>query len=180
MDSVHWSQLAKTSDGRFTTLSHNNQQLATLTLSSDSEPSLLVVGEQQWLVNEGDKHQLQATLPSAEVFTATPVDKKVIGRAKEIELDISGRSYRFINEAKTDWIVKDPDNIKIAQFTGFNNGVRHPSLELEDDVEIDRETLVFLAWASRVTLQARMLGTTEVLTISLALLTPFILLVYLL
>lgn len=180
MTSLRWSTPKPTDTGYSLQLCTNGDENAVAAQYQHSDAGdVIVVGDATWRLSGSADSALVATLPDGRVFTAQGRGKK-IGRAARIDADLSSQGYTFVNEVRTDWIIDDASNQKVAQFTGAGHGVRHPELELEDHPSIPADHAVFLAYIARAALETKMLSSTMVLTICLALIAPFTLLVYLL
>ncbi|MCQ9352348.1 hypothetical protein NQ015_01755 [Corynebacterium sp. 153RC1] len=129
---------------------------------------------QQWRI-DATKQRLTATLPDGSVFTAAAVDKP-FGKAHRIDINV-GIPVVAINEQRMDWVyaTNDAADQKVGQFSGGNNGARNSYTEFEQEVPLSPEQAAFLSLVSRTVMEAKLGGSTLVLTVSLLLLTPIIL-----
>lgn len=89
-----------------------------------------------------------------------------LSRDKRLEVTARGRSYSFINEARSDWIIEEPDGTVAAQFSGGNNGVRKAILEVRDG-DFERDDLAALSWFVRLILESKLNASSTILTITL-------------
>ncbi|PRQ10903.1 hypothetical protein C1Y63_09190 [Corynebacterium sp. 13CS0277] len=137
-----------------------------------------VAGE-PWEVTR-DETAVTATLPSGRIFTLTGEKGRISG-SKRLTADLAGRQVDLVNESKQDWVLEDVANAeaKLGQFSGGNRGVRTSLVEWEDDAAVDDAERFFLAYAARVALESRLWLNTWILTASLLVLAPLIVLIYL-
>ncbi|GGG71510.1 hypothetical protein [Corynebacterium pelargi] len=103
---------------------------------------------------------------------------KKFSSAKEIELDLAGRSARAICEKRSDWVYEDASGEKLGQFSGGNNGVRHSYTEFEAG-KTSEEEQVFLSLVSRTVLESKLSSMSIALIGSLVLISLFLVLVFL-
>ncbi|MCK7636545.1 hypothetical protein [Corynebacterium pygosceleis] len=173
MENLTWGP-RETSDGHTTlSLSLGDRDVAVFGTEPVDDHRATVEGA-EWRLSAPKSGPLRATLPDGRVFTATP-DKPRLARARTITVDFAGESEAvFVNEARTDWVIESSDGTKLGQFSGANHGVRRVVVEMEPDAELPLDRAVFSAWVSRTALEAKMISSTVVLTVSLLLLTPFI------
>lgn len=152
--------------------------LATATASQGSEDDAITIGEQSWNLTCSEQ-ELSAT-SGADKMTATIADGKKWSRTKRVAVSCCGRTYTIINEQSNDWIIDDALGEKLAQFTGRNRGVRHAALDFEPAHEpCPTSDEAFLALVSRRLLEARLVGFTWPLTLSLLIVAPLAILWYL-
>lgn len=129
----------------------------------------------------GGGEQLPPSAARGFAAEADPAQSKAtFARAGRIAVDLAGRPVTCVNERKTDWVIVDAQDRKLGQFTGAAGGVRHVVVDLEPDAELDDAEAAFLAWVARLALESGMVSRTWVLTLSLLVLTPLILLLLLL
>ncbi|APT85184.1 hypothetical protein [Corynebacterium aquilae] len=138
-----------------------------------------VVYDQPWHVTRDDM-AVTATLQDGRTYALTG-DKGRIGGSKRLDVDLAGHAVACINEAKQDWVIEDTDGTKLGQFSGGNRGVRSSLVEWEDDAteHLNREEQAFLSYAARIALESRLWRNTWILTASLLVLAPIIILIYL-
>ncbi|MBN9644244.1 hypothetical protein ACFSSC_02995 [Corynebacterium mendelii] len=178
-DNLRWGKLESTSGGHTQPLVTADGDPVAVYAVTDGTVSITPTGTGPWKITGSPESGLSASLPDGRVFTATGRDKK-IGRAERIDANLSGSTFTFVNEVKSDWIIDDAEENKVAQFTGANHGVRHPVVEFEDGVSIGCDEAVFLSWIAREALERKMLSSTAILTICLIVLTPIIIAFFLL
>lgn len=126
-----------------------------------------------WKITATDT-TLTAVLPDAKVYVAEAGEKK-FSRAKRIELMLNSPVVAE-NEQKNDWVYVDENDNKLGQFSGGNNGVRTSITEFEAVNELTFNEQVFMSLVTKRVLESRMNSSTLVLTISLLILTPIIIL----
>ncbi|MEJ5998497.1 hypothetical protein [Corynebacterium sp. H130] len=164
-------QWGKRQNGRIS-LSENGEQVTEFVLDGDSKATALIDGE-SW---EFTLEDTVASATNGEVTWSATADKG-FKKAKQFVAQVGDRSIDFINEQKTDWII-DENDVKLGQFTGAANGVRHVEVDYEPDVKLDVKQRVFLAWLARIALEQRLVNSTWILTLVLLILAPFILFVF--
>lgn len=101
-------------------------------------------------------------------------------RAKQIRVDVEGRTYQMVAETSKNWIVDDASGTKVAQFTSDHNGVRKAILEFEGETELSLLDVAALAWVSREILEARKIVSSNVLIATLLLFSLVAVLVFVL
>ncbi|MCX7543208.1 hypothetical protein OS128_09815 [Corynebacterium sp. P5848] len=173
MENLTWGP-RETSDGHTTlSLALGDRDVAVFETEPVDDHRATVEGA-EWRLSAPKSGPLSATLADGRVFTATP-NKPRLARAKTITVDFAGESEAvFVNEARTDWVIEAADGTKLGQFSGANHGVRKVIVEMEPDVTLPVDRAVFAAWVSRMALEAKMISSTVVLTVSLLILTPLI------
>ncbi|MGD7002856.1 hypothetical protein [Corynebacterium halotolerans] len=114
------------------------------------------IAGQIWQLHVDPAEGVRATLPDGTSYQASGN----FGRDKKIEVSLGGRTFVFVNEARTDWIVDDAEGRKVGQFSGGNNGVRRSILEFEPGVELSDAEVAGLSWMVRLVLESR-LGTSS-------------------
>ncbi|MCS4490592.1 hypothetical protein N7326_08150 [Corynebacterium sp. ES2794-CONJ1] len=145
-------------------------EIAVFPLKVGSEPDTAMVGTSPWKVR-ADKNELEATLPTAQVYRATTGDKP-FGRSHEITIDLAGTKIRAVNEGGQDWVYLDATNRKVGQFSGGNNGVRKAITEFADETGrstddiLSPEQRVFLSWVTRTQLESKMMSMTLALILT--------------
>lgn len=164
-------QWGKRKDGKIA-LSEAGQLVTEFVLDGDSKASALIDGH-NW------DFTLTDTTASATNGEATwsATTEKGFKKAKRFVATMGDRNIDFINEQKSDWII-DENDVKLGQFTGAGQGVRHVKVDWEPEVQLDLQQRVFLAWLSRIALEQRLVNTTWILTLILLILSPFILFVF--
>jgi hypothetical protein len=110
------------------------------------------VDGQVWGLHFDKEKGAKATLPDGRVLDA-PAN---FGRAKNIRATLGERTFTFINESSTNWIVEDEQGSKIAQFSGGGNGVRKAILEFEGETDLPVEDVAGLSWLARMVLESRL------------------------
>ena len=132
-----------------------------------------------WSITRDDA-AVTATLPDGRTFSLSS-DKGRIAGAKRLNVDLAGRPVALVNEAKQDWVIEDAtaDETKLGQFSGGNRGVRSSLTQWEDGADVDDQQRAFLAYCVRVALESRLWFNTWILTASLLVLAPIIVLIYL-
>ncbi|MDO5076038.1 hypothetical protein [Corynebacterium sp.] len=178
MENLHWGARKQSGAEVHIPLLAGDAVLATFVTDRKADTTTAQVGEQLWSFEVARKGNAVARIGDSVVYTAVP-EKGRFDRSDTITATVGTRVFTFTREAKSDWIV-ELDSEKVAQFTGAGHGVRHVELELEEGVSLTQDEAVFLAWVARIVLEARLVGSTWILTLSLLLLTPFILWVFLL
>lgn len=178
-DNLRWGKLESTGGGHTQPLVTGDGDPVAVYAVTDGTVTITPTGTEPWKITGSPESGLTASLPDGRVFTATGRDKK-IGRAQRIDANLSGSTYTFVNEVKSDWIIDNADSEKIAQFTGAHHGVRHPVVEFEPGVNIGPDEAVFLSWIARESLEHKLLSSTAILTLCLIVLTPIIILIFLL
>ena len=173
MENLTWGP-RETTDGHTTlSLALGDREIAVFGTEPADDHSATVQGD-EWRLSAAKSGPLRATLADGRVFTATP-DKSRLARAKTITVDFAGEAEAvFVNEARTDWVIEASDGTKLGQFSGAHHGVRKVIVEMEPDADLPVERAVFNAWVSRMALEAKMISSTVVLTVSLLILTPLI------
>ncbi|WIM67074.1 hypothetical protein QP027_08040 [Corynebacterium breve] len=132
-----------------------------------------LVGGQRWDLAVAVENAAVATVAGAEVVRTGPLK-----RSKEIPVTIEGRQYLMVNEDSSDWIIDDATGAKVAQFSGRDHGVRNANLEFEGETTLPTTDIVGLAWASRLALESKTMGSSVALIATLLLLTAVGLLVF--
>lgn len=174
MDNLVWGE--RTTNGKVTTmdLTCGDTLIAQFIEDASTKPtslSMRIDGRDIPLAFSGKK-SAEANLPTGQ-YNAHP-NKSSFARSHEIMVDLGKRSLKLINEAKSDWVIEDADEVKLGQFTGANHGVRHVVVEMEPEASLTKPEAAFVAWVARLALEEKMLSTTWILTLTLALITPFI------
>ncbi|QDZ43010.1 hypothetical protein [Corynebacterium sp. sy039] len=122
--------------------------------------------------------EIRATLPDGRVYRAVPEDEgKKFSRSKRVVVRTDRNSYA-VNEARQDWVYVSADAAedKLGQFSGGNKGVRQAITEFEPDSQLSDSEKIFFSLVTRHILEARLDSTSLVLSISLLILTPVIIL----
>ena len=70
---------------------------------------------------------------------------------------------------KSDWVILDPADEYVGQFTGARHGVRQPVVSF--DKELPTDQAAFLSWIARELLMSSMIRTTGITTGALIALT---------
>ncbi|MDO4685378.1 MAG: hypothetical protein Q4A92_02420 [Corynebacterium sp.] len=182
MDNLHWGARQKVGSKVEIPLLQGGETIATFTMDNSDKSTIAVVGEQTWELSVDPKVEARAKINAASgpiEYTAKPQEGR-FDRAKRITADLAGVEYVLVNEAKSDWVVLDAKGEKVGQFTGANHGVRHVELEVEPGAKLSNEHAVFLAWLARIALESRLVGSTWILTVSLLVLSPLIIWIFLL
>ncbi|MDK6259271.1 MULTISPECIES: hypothetical protein [Corynebacterium] len=100
------------------------------------------------------------------------------GPKKQVAVDLAGKKLTLVNENSSNWVVLDPDGVKIAQFSGTNNGVRRSILEFSADEEepekaraaidaLTRDEVVALSFFTRTILEAKLSRTSGMVIVTL-------------
>lgn len=153
-------------------LQQGTRQVAVVTNDQSAQ-----VGEATWSLDI-TAATATATLPDGTTLSATG-DKDTLGRSKTIKAQLKNSTASLINEAKQNWIIDSEESQKMGQFSGMAHGVRHPIIEWDAAAEsLDEDERVFLSWLARIALEKHMISTTAVITWSLVVLIPLILLVF--
>lgn len=158
---LSWGKRTKTEQGAVIELRDDAQLLATFTESANGNAVAEIDGE-QWTFERDEK---TATATNGRV-TYEARTEKGFKQAKVVHTNVNLRDIDFINEQKSDWILDENDQ-KLGQFTGANRGVRHVSVDLEPDAELEDSEKVFLAWIARLVLEEKLVGMTWMLSLSL-------------
>lgn len=120
------------------------------------------VGGHPWRLSTG-KRGAAATTDDGREFRASGR----LARDKSVRVDLAGTALTLTNEARNDWIVEDARGVKVAQFSGGNNGVRRCVLELEEDAQMSEDEVAALSWFVRLILEARLGASSTVLIVTL-------------
>lgn len=105
---------------------------------------------------------------SAELSGRRSRDKRLVAR-------VAQREYAFINEASSDWVIVaanqagEGGEMKVAQFSGKNSGVRKAIVEFEGEATVAREDIVALSWFARLILEDKMSSSSVVIIATLVL-----------
>lgn len=170
-----WNNREKSDGQRIVHLFDDDRnQIAAFPINSPTTTTAITVGETKWQIN-GNKTQLEAQLPNDERFVAN-TDRKPFGRTKSITIDLAGKPVLAINEGRADWVYVDAEDNKLGQFSGGNNGVRKAITEFESDAQLSHDQKIFLSWVTRTTLEAKTMMGTLILTLSLLLVIPMVIL----
>ncbi|MEZ2120835.1 MULTISPECIES: hypothetical protein [unclassified Corynebacterium] len=173
MENLTWGPRQTTDGNTKLSLALGDRDVAVFGTEPADNHSATVEGE-EWRLSASKSGPLRATLADGRVFTATP-DKSRLARAKTITVDFAGDAEAvLVNESRSDWVIEASDGKKLGQFSGANHGVRRVIVEMEADAELPLDRAVFTAWVSRKALEAKMISSTLVLTVSLLILTPLI------
>ncbi|AEG84326.1 hypothetical protein [Corynebacterium ulcerans] len=172
MDYTAWGNRAK---GTVELLDDANNTLATFPADNCESEHVNVRGV-DWVVSRS-KQQITAQLPDGSAFVAD-ASPKGFGRAKAIDIDAAGRKMRAINEDKNDWVYvdADPEETKLGQFSGGNNGVRKSYTEFEPASALTNDQKAFLSLVTRTVLEAKLSSFTLMLIAFLILLIPVVIL----
>ncbi len=111
-----------------------------------------------------------ATLPDGTVYRASGD----FTRGKEIDVRLGDRRFTLLNEKRNDWVVDDGNSVKVAQFSGANQGVRRAILEFDREpgaTELTVAETAALSWFARLLLEARLGSSSKTLILILALAT---------
>ncbi|WJZ03297.1 hypothetical protein [Corynebacterium freiburgense] len=183
MENLHWGARQNAGSKVTIPLLQGGEEVATFTMDKSDKTTTAKVGERTWELTVEPKKEARAKIA---VETSKPIEYSAVpeegrfDRAKRIRADLGGTEFTLVNEAKTDWVVLDAEGEKVGQFTGANHGVRHVELEIEPGAEVSQDQAVFLAWLARIALEARLVGSTWILTVSLLVLSPIIIWIFLL
>ncbi|AIG64501.1 hypothetical protein CATYP_07780 [Corynebacterium atypicum] len=171
---------------------------------SSGQPATLVVGKgpeklavfgvekadvsgDTWLLATDGANGVRATTTEGREFSATGAGK----RAKRVDVDLDGKKLAMVNENSSNWVVLTADQVKIAQFSGTNNGVRRAILEFVPDAEnteaaqksiaeLSQEDVVALSWFVRTILEAKLSRMTGMVIVTLVALSILAVLTFLL
>lgn len=163
-------QWGKRQDGVIS-LSEGGEKVADFHVT-DTAATALIDG-QQWSFS---LEESSASATNGEV-TWTAEAPESFQKSKRFVATMGERSIDFINEQKSDWII-DENDVKLGQFTGAANGVRHVAVDFEPDAQLNLQERVFLAWLSRIALEQRLVGSTLWLSIALLITSAFALFVF--
>ncbi|WKD57259.1 hypothetical protein CAPI_03485 [Corynebacterium capitovis DSM 44611] len=132
---------------------------------------------------EGDREtwNLVASPESGAVAERAGVEivrtRDSLRRAKTLDVDVEGRSYRLVAETAKNWIIDDAAGQKVAQFSQDHNGVRKAILEFEGDTDLQPTDVAALAWISREVLETKKMLNSNALIAFLVFLSLFVVVV---
>lgn len=110
------------------------------------------VGGQVWQLHFDQAEGARATLPNGVAYHAPGK----FGRDKEITVSLGEKTFYFVNESGSDWIIDDAQRNKVGQFSGGGNGVRKSILEFEPEVELSNDEWAGLSWLVRLVLESKL------------------------
>lgn len=96
-------------------------------------------------------------------------------RDKRLVARVAKREYAFINEASSDWVIVAGSRqgmegeMKVAQFSGKNSGVRKAIVEFEGEAAVPREDIVALSWFARLILEDKVSSSSAAIIATLTL-----------
>lgn len=124
------------------------------------------VGEAQWGL---EKTSTELKRTDAPDWVATTKDEATLAKADRVEVHAGSADFILDNEVKSDWVILDPADEYVGQFTGARHGVRQPVVSF--DKELPTDQAAFLSWIARELLMSSMIRTTGITTGALIALT---------
>lgn len=176
MNYTSWDNRRKLDGEMFVDLlSDSGEVLATTPVDFHEEGTEVDVRGETWTVSRTET-TIEAITDAGRKFVCDAGEKK-FGRSKL--LTISADSHvRAINEARSDWVYVTADEAedKLGQFSGGNNGVRRSITEFEPGNNLTDDDKIFLSFVTRSQLETKMSSNMWILTLTMLILGPFLVL----
>lgn len=176
MKYTSWDNRRKTNgDMHVDLLNDSGDVIATTPVDFQEEDTTIDVHGSTWSVRRTDT-TVEAKTDTGKRFVCDAGEKK-FGRSKLLTITADSQ-IRAINESKSDWVYVTADEAedKLGQFSGGNNGVRRSITEFEPGNTLTEDDKIFLSFVTRQQLEAKMSSGMWVLTLSLLILAPILVL----